>query len=253
MSLLRRGIISSGKLDAGGLTTYAANTSVLNGTTQFYSALDSSDFQLTATNWTMSFNIKFGSFTHADGDPRLYSQRLNGGEFFDIYINSSGNIGIFSWNSFSEVINLVVTAGLSLNTFYNIIIVRTGSTITVYVDNSSVGGGSITGNFQDLSVPISIGRWAGDGYYVTGELGPFGIWNNKAFSGSERTDFYNSGKPKCWGSMDSAFTSTASVFYELAEWSGHTGQAIVDQTGNSNTLTNNNSITFTGSGLNVEC
>jgi hypothetical protein len=83
---------------------------------------------------------------------------------------------------------------------------------------------------------------------LTGRIFFWGFWT-RALSGSEVSELYNSGAPKDYASVSSGLKSSMKAYYELAEWTGHTGSALVDQTGNCGNLSNNGSIPFNGTGL----
>ena len=108
------------------------------------------------------------------------------------YINGSG-LATWITNASGGASNIISTSGnFVINTWYNIMLVREGSTITAYVGNSSVGTGTY---FGDLSSPITrLGNhYNSTSYPFDGSVSKVKIYN-KALTLAERTALYNEGR-----------------------------------------------------------
>jgi len=170
------------------------------------------------------------------------------------WAQSTGKITFaISFNG-TSVARSVVTAALSEDTWYMITGVFTGSSLEISVNAGTPVTTSATGSLKDSSDPVSIGTLTGTpGKYFGGDLCFVDLYDD-ALTGTNKTDLYNLGKPICRASRSSELNDSNNVAsWELASWSGNTSNQLVDQTGLGNTLTNNGSTPFTGTGLDVEC
>ena len=239
MSLLRRGIISSGKLDAGGPTTYAASTAVLNGTSQYFTLADSGD------NFTScSFFTRVKTTQATTG--RLLSASSNT-MIFDV---RSGNSLVFAEGATAET---YVNASIFDGNWHTVGFTVDGTAFKIYLDGVNVHSATITG-MSSKDFEANIYRASTAAAYFNGSTA-FTYFTRSVLSKSY-IDEISDVNAKCFGDLSSglqADLTTNGSCWDLANWSGHTSQETTDQTGNSNTLTNVGSIGFTGTGLTVEC
>jgi len=71
----------------------------------------------------------------------------------------------------STYYSVTTAASLTLNAWNHIACVRNGSTLTVYINGTSAGTGSVTGSLNSISAPMTIGRLGNyNGYYTTGYI-----------------------------------------------------------------------------------
>lgn len=103
-------------------------------------------------------------------------------DFYDDNTCSGYTNGTFSVSGLS----------LSINTWYMLTWVRTGTTVELFINAVSQGTGTTLGS-QNCNATFALGFEAGRNiYYFNGKMARAGIWS-KALSSSEVTELYNSG------------------------------------------------------------
>lgn len=81
----------------------------------------------------------------------------------------------------------------TLNQLYHVVFTKSGTTGTIYVDNSSLGTGTLTSTIYDPNNPIGIGGNGNDGYGPwDGIIDEVGLWS-RALTADEVSELYNSG------------------------------------------------------------
>ena len=237
--------------------TYAASTAELDGTSHKFDAGNlfnptTLDYSITCTFKTSSSASQYMVSKYGTSDPR-----------FSLIINA-GNLRLtHSYNAASQILVKQTTATFDDGAWHNVIVFvdRSASDATFYVDGSLEAStkttdiGTITNSMNNSDDFEISDRSAGSDKYFAGELLFTGIALAADLT-ANATELYGSGTPPCWAAMSSGlkskFSSNGGEFWELAEWSGHTGQALTGQA-NSNTIGNASSTPFTGSGIDVEC
>ena len=166
--------------------------------------VDHFDFNGTSSNYINIPTPRFltGDFTvsiWANFDVLSGFKMLFGGSHYSSSAGSLGHYingnGLSTWitNASGTPSNIITTSGnFVINTWYNIMLVREGSTITAYVGNSSVGTGTYSG---DLSSPITrLGNHYNDtSYPFDGSVSKVKIYN-KALTDAERTVIITEGQ-----------------------------------------------------------
>jgi hypothetical protein len=254
MSLLRRGIISSGNLDAGGATTFATNVADLDGVNQNFTYPDGVCAGLSIMSIECFVNLD--SFSSA---PAIYKEQgvLTSGSRLAFQITTAGRVRIFSRDGDGgSFIQIDTNNSLSLNTDYHILCVvdSNANTVKFYVNGSLWSNLSNPGAFNPISPgayngPSSFGGASASQPY-NGRLSFIGIYNTD--KSSVVASLYNDGDATCYTSRTTAMKSGELFFTELANWSGHIGGELTEHVG-ALTITNNNSTPFTGTGPTVEC
>ena len=89
---------------------------------------------------------------------------------------------------------------------------------------------------------------------MTGELGPCMMWNS-VISTSDVNKLYRNGKATCYDDLNLVVPNIKAnmvSFWNLCTWANG-GVNEEDDLHGSNNLTNNNTVPFTGSGLDLHC
>jgi hypothetical protein len=240
----------------------AANTANLNGTSQYFTAVDSVDWDLGSADFAVGCKVKMDTLPTSGNQFRFIGEgrgltatgpRKTG---WSILYDDTGNLlRWYSYNGSTET-TFDVSWSPSTATWYDICIVRTTNDLKIYVDNSQVGAtGDVTGITYDRqeSNGIEIGHHVqGAGatnLYLDGATTRHYVVK-KTVSASERGELTGD---SCWGDLTSGITTNAVFYADLANWTGHTGQELTDQSGSGNTLTNVNSTPFDGTGFTISC
>lgn len=258
MSLLRRGIISSGKLDeGGGPTEFSTNSADFNGTTQYLSYPDG----VCSGESIISIELFFKLDTLAPHNQFFYYETGTSGvaSRIQVYVGVNDRLyvgirdtdgGTFHFSQTSSP----VTTGVE----YHVIFISNSNTNTQSVilngvaQSFSMSPGAF-GNihsgayFDDSAIAAESG---GAASWLNGQVSFLGVYNTDKTSVA--SELYNGGKATCYGSRTASMKAGEVFYIESANWSGHTGSEIIDQVG-AKTVTNNNSTPFTGTGPTVVC
>jgi len=253
--LLRRGILSSALSTQGG--TFAANTAILDGSTQYFNAPSASELQLPldsvfAVEWIMEPDD-----VTSDQDVISKYDDVGGGNQseWDIRLKSDSKIAMYATDTggpSSFYININFNYIFAINTRYHVVITSSGSSLSLYVNGSFEQTVAYTNQTpRRLASPFRIGALsrATPIHYFNGEV-CFVRKYHVDLTAPQISTLYNSGNALCANNVPAPLP----VFsVELANWTGHTSQETDDKSGNGNNLTNVGSIPFTGSGLDVDC
>jgi hypothetical protein len=97
------------------------------------------------------------------GSPSAINQSIGVGTFND-QVAFDTAVG-------STYYSVTTAASLTLNTWNHIACVRSSSTLTVFINGTSAGTGSVTGTLNSIAGPMTIGRLGNfNGYYTTGYI-----------------------------------------------------------------------------------
>ena len=86
-----------------------------------------------------------------------------------------------------------ITQTLTTGTDYHLAVTKSSTTVTMYVDGSSIGTGSGAATVSDSADDFVIGNESGGGDAFDGIINQVCIWNGTALSGANITTLYNSG------------------------------------------------------------
>lgn len=246
--LLRRGLISSGR---GGI--FAANTANLNSTTQYFNAGNKFDAGTSDISMTTCFK------TSDAGTIMIMSKSRGSSTSYVDMVMFSGNIQARAVVDASNIRLYQTQNTFNDGNWHHVVAYcdRSAGTWDIIVDGVSqttdiTTNGSITSSITNTEDFIVGGRHTAD-LLFDGSMGFSGIALGVDLT-LNGTELYNSGTPLCYDNFSAGLKSKFAVgdFWELSNWTGHTGQELTGQA-NSNTLTNIGTTPFTGAGLNVEC
>ena len=149
-----------------------------------------------------------------------------------------------SWNA--QYSGVVPTS----NAWHHAVTVIDGGTAYQYLDGSLIHTSSYTAPIEATGSQFALGAYPTfDGGIATGITNLFervGLWN-RALTQAEVTSLYNSGSGVSYPFSAPVFPPNAIAYWSLDN-NGSGNVSLVDSTGNSNTLTNNNGVTL-GTGI----
>ena len=255
--LIRRGITSSGGL--GGV--FDANTSLLDGVDQYYDVTSSAILNVDTDDFDIIVRVRVPT----DSD-NVSKSIINKSEFFGFEngYRISVSSGQIQWEVSGSAGRSRVTGTTDI---------RTGNWTIVRCTRDSVNGHRIFINgveetysfsqnasvIRDVnnSVRFAIGYGEGAGLfgdYWYGSIGPF-LYLKGGMTAPEIAEVTDT-NPKCFSTLSSGLQTKLNAsggYWELANWTGHTGVEPDDQTDNGSDLTSINSPTYTDTGLTVDC
>jgi len=148
--------------------------------------------------WT---NNNLGLSTSSDKTFGMWYYRTGGATSFtlDYRNNTGGNFSLIFFTNGTGGINfnckgtdVVISSSLSTNTWYYLTATISGTTLTAYINGSSIGSGTIgSGTASTNNLSLSCYADASGGYFQ-GYLDEVGIWS-RALSSTEVSQLYNSG------------------------------------------------------------
>ena len=241
-----------------GIATFTANTALLDGSTTYFTAGDVLNVGTNDYSYVAWFK------TSASATQMIISKTdATAGEAIDCYITSSGTLNLRCQVDASNFRDQSTTTTYNDGNWHLVVAFCNRSTGTWHMRVDDVNpslappfsSGVITGNADNNAI-LSVGqRDNGASRQVfDGSLGFAGIAIGSSLV-DDSTELYNAGVATCFSDLSAPikakFTSSGD-FWELANWTGHTGGELTGQA-NANTLTNTGSTPFTGTGLTVEC
>ena len=235
--------------------TYAASTANPNGSSMYFDLGDMFDAG------TSDISLLFSFKTTGSGEALVSKQNDADANWWLCNINS-GKIRMDLRVDVSNYRVVETTAATFADGNWHTVIIfvdRSAGTIAFNIDGSSEAtssvssSGSITGS-QGNTADFMVGRRDSTSpQYLSGSIGMVGV----AFAADLTANSAElSGNPPCWDDMTSGlqskFTSNGGELWHLAEFTGHTTDELTGQA-NENTITNNASTPFDGTGLTVAC
>lgn len=227
-----------------GSVEYAANSANLNGTTQGFTAVDHVDWDLGSGDWFISARVKrVGTVLH------LLNQ-VNGGNYLQVIINST-NVQVWDNTRGGLLVDFAFTDIPSGTN--HLLLQRKADVLEFYVNGSLDSSGALTGTLGAPSAVLEIGKSVNDSSFNDIELGMYEFGKGNSLSTGEITSLYNEDRALCYADIPSGIQTKITMSLPLANWTGFTGQELLDQTANGHDATNVGSTPFTGTGLIVEC
>ena len=166
------------------------NGAVFNGSSNY---LSNSSLALGLSDFTLSAWVKPTAGTNQYGILAQYGSGGTTGFTLCVYF---GQLDFWSGSDISITAGLVITAG----TWWHVVATRTGGTLTLYVNGTSVATGSISSSYNFTDSPFKIGHGYGGYGYCNGSIDEVGVWG-RALTFSEITSLYNSGTPLAYSNF----------------------------------------------------
>lgn len=261
MRAMMTGVANKFKGGVAPITTFAANTANLNGTNQYFDAGTSlvyGDFDFFVTA-----RVKYTAIPVNNSEDHDLMSNQNGitNDLWRLRTRWEGGVVALDFltaeNSYTTINSIRSTVALSNDIWYTVIAgySATSGNLFITVDEEAIATAVKTFAFVNSNYNTLIGSVStGGGSFIDGAIAFSGVARGTP-SASEITELSET-NAICYADLSTdlkAKFADNGAFYELANWTDHTGQELTDQTGNGVTLTNVNSTPFTGSGLTVEC
>jgi len=250
MSLLRRGIISSGKLDAGGGTTvYAANDADFDGSGDNLQQVSQTEFTIPADKkFSFEYSINADSFPASAWVASKYG---TSSEYLVGFRGTSATLIVINAAVTANLIDINFTYTFLVSTQYHIVINSDGANARLYVNGALEQTVAHSTSAHNISTdPFGIGARVNPSVIqaFNGRIGMLRKYN-KTLSLSEVQQNYNSGDILC----STSAVAGAVCDWRLANWTGTVGQELTDYGSGGHNFTNPLGIAFTAGSLSVEC
>ncbi len=191
-----------------------------DGTGDYLSVPDSSDWDLTG-----DFTIEFWfNLLRTTGDPEGFI--MSGDDNWKLWYMSVGGNPKLHWEDDEGYINASTTA-LVAGQWYHTAIVRSGTTVTMYIDGASEGTRTTTGTISGTTLEIGRGIYSGTNYYIKGYMDEIRISDSARYTGTFT--------PQTRGNPFEADANTKLLIH-----SDYTGGLGADSSGNYNNFTATN-------------
>lgn len=142
---------------------FGGASGLFDGTDDYLSIPDSDDWNFGIGDFTIDFWVRFASVS---GEQAFFEQYVNGNTYNIFYKTAAGSL-VFQSNDGGVIKGDYTYAwSPSINTWYHIAVVRSGSSGYLFVDGVSVGTASTafgSNTLPDLAAAVKIGMWSGAG------------------------------------------------------------------------------------------
>lgn len=238
------------KADAGLVTDGAAQFTAASS--QYLSIADNANFAFT-TAFSASFWVKRNAVTGFDTYLSKWTYQTDGGwaiqsganSYADLCVFLAGSAGDPGNNSFE-----FTDVDMSANTWYHVAVIYDGSLtgnanrLKCYVNGvqktQNVVAGAVPASLQADGAPLRLGAWSGSlTRYLDGYLDNVRIWS-RAITAGEVASEYASGAGRNYAAMSTSDKVSLVCAYDFAS----PGSGLVADSHGSNTLTNNNAVTY---------
>lgn len=223
---------------AAGVATDGNFCGQFNGTTQSLSIASNATLNAGTNDFSVSF--WFLTTDTAGGFVGKGFAGTNPGWF--MFLNA-GNVEAYINDSSGGVHVMQATSGVTCNDgqwhFCVTTFDRDGN-VTIYIDNVQRGQGAISTRAlsADNADPFIIGSYVFS-QFLEGRMDAVGFWKGTLLSAGERTALFNNGKGLKSAALAGAGITTPTSYWDLDKKAGITADAF-----GSNTLTNNNAVTY---------
>jgi hypothetical protein len=179
-------IQNTGVLDEVSISPLNQYSASFNGSSQYLSFTGTSPVQLSGSSFTIECWINLTGYSAAYGpSSNVYAAALfwndypGGGNGFELALTGTSSswtsIYFYSKSSGATTNNILKSYAFSLNTWYHVAVVSNGSTLTFYVNGTSIGSGAITTWTDTTTYAIGGGGNSPYGYYFPGYMSNFRV------------------------------------------------------------------------------
>jgi hypothetical protein len=156
---------------------------------------DNADFDFGANDFTISMWIKPESVQVGNGsDPRPIAKDSSSSGNYSWHALYYGNLmGFRSSSNGTSFTQTAISTTITAGNWYHMVWTRSGTTITCYLNGSSLGTGSCVATIRANSENLYIGSGNLGGSYIDGLIDEVSIWNGTALTSGNVTTIYNSG------------------------------------------------------------
>jgi len=157
-----------------------------NGSSQYLSFTGTSSVQLSGSPFTVEcwinltgYSAGYGPSSNVYAGALFWNDYAGGGNGFELVLagtsSSWTSIYFYSKSSGAQTNNILKSYAFSLNTWYHVAVVSNGSTLTFYVNGTSIGSGAITTWTDTTTYAIGGGGNSPYGYYFPGYMSNFRV------------------------------------------------------------------------------
>ena len=153
------------------------------------------DLNFGSNDWTIAVWLDLENLPGTEENYVLVD-KLGGDEGYRIDLRETGGthyVRAITKNDPGGQDILQVAQTLSTSGFQQLVLTKSSTTGTFYVNGSSIGTGTLTSSITDSTVNFTIGNESGGGDAFDGIINQVCIWNGTALSGANITTLYNSG------------------------------------------------------------
>jgi hypothetical protein len=158
---------------------FGGASGLFDGTGDYLSLDDSADWFFNGSDFTIDFRLRLAALP-ADGNSEFLATQFvsTTDRWIFIYYNSSGTYQyqFYLYSGGSTLVSVLKTSTLSINTWYHVALVRSGSSWYVFQDGAQVGT-TVTSSqlIPDLAGSLYIGQRGSGSSYLNGWLDEFRI------------------------------------------------------------------------------
>ncbi len=153
-------ITRNGNTTQGSFSPYGSNWSnFFDGSGDFLLFADNAGLEIGTNSFTFEAWINLTAYSSAYGSPAQYvatvgaKEGTNGSVSYRLIVNGTSNSYTeLMWQTYSNDSTAVTTTAsysFALNTWYHVAAVRNGTTVTLYVNGTSIGSGTDATNSQN--------------------------------------------------------------------------------------------------------
>ena len=186
-------ITRNGNTTQGSFSPYGSNWSnYFDGNGDYLLFDDNAGLEIGTNSFTFEAWINLTAYSRSYGSPAQYvatvgaKEGTNGSVSYRLVVNGTSNsyteLICEIYSNDSTVVSTTASYSFALNTWYHVAAVRNGTTVTLYVNGTSIGSGTNATNSQNTSAPFRVGSigYTNFEYYFPGYISNLRLVNGTA-------------------------------------------------------------------------
>lgn len=149
-------------------------SSLFDGTGDYLSIPDSSDWFFEYDDFTIDFWVRFSNVSST----RCFVSHYDSGSYhwvFQYLYGGTPALQFYNYNGGSQTFYISCAWTASTNTWYHIALVRAGNTVDIYVDGVSIGSSEQSGVISNYGGSLTIGSKGSGSSYMNGWIDEFRV------------------------------------------------------------------------------